>query len=149
MNLLPPPTSWNTVRVCSLVLTILCSVRASVADEALVKMHCTKCHSGAEPKGEFSIRDLGKHPTKENVDLWTASLDRVKAGEMPPAKKSPVSSADRRRMVQFLADQVQHYAEQSEHFYRIPPRRLNNREFENSVREVLLIEDVGTHQPVS
>jgi hypothetical protein len=147
MYLPAPSTSRHNVRLFLLVLTILCSVRASVADQALVKMHCVKCHSGAAPKGDFSIWDLGKHPTKENVDLWTASLDRVKAGEMPPAKKGQVTSADRRRMVQFLADQVQHYAEQSEHFYRIPPRRLNNREFENSVREVLLIEDVGTHQP--
>ena len=29
----------------------------------------------------------------------------------------------------------------------VPPRRLNNREFKNSVRDVLGIEDAGTHQP--
>ena len=72
MYLPAPSKSRHNVRLFLLVLTILCSVRASVADQALVKMHCAKCHSGAEPKGDFSIWDLGKHPTKENVDLWTA-----------------------------------------------------------------------------
>jgi len=147
MNLLDQSTSWHGARVCLLIFTVLFGIRATFADEALVKMHCAKCHSGAEPKGDFSIHDLGRRASKESVDLWTTSLDRVTAGEMPPAEKSQLTPAGRLQLVQYLTDQVQRYADQTTQSLRVAPRRLNNREFENSVRDVLQIEDVGTHQP--
>ena len=147
MNQFTRTPSWRTIGLCVLTVAIFVDIRSAFGDEGLIKTHCAKCHSGAEPKGDFSVHDLGAHPEKVSIDLWTASLDRVKAGEMPPAKRSQLTAADRQRLVEFLSDQVQRYADRSERSFRIAPRRLNNREFENSVRDVLMIEDVGTHQP--
>ena len=145
-------SSSAPLRLCARLLLLAFALAASSvasADETLLKSHCAKCHSGPEPKGDFSLHDLGERPDKESIDLWTSSLDRVKAGEMPPAKKSRLADGDRQRLIRFLADQVEHYDRQSEKSHRLPPRRLNNREFANSVRDVLLIEDVGTHQPTA
>ena len=41
------------------------------------------------------------------------------------------------------------YDAQTSESKRIPPRRLNNREIAKSVADVLMIEDVGTHQPMA
>lgn len=117
------------------------------ADEALLRAHCAKCHGGKKPKADFTLQSLGDVPNKESVELWETSLDYVKAGEMPPAKQSRLSKDDRLRLVRFIEGQIRLYNTQSGDSLRIKPRRLNNREFENSVRDVLLIEDVGTHQP--
>lgn len=119
------------------------------ADQTLLKTHCAKCHSGTEPKGDFDLSVLGDGPTNENVELWENSLDYVKAGEMPPAKKSRLSDSDRGRLVHFLKKNVQSYEQRADKSLRTPPRRLNNRELANSVADVLLIEDIGTHQPTA
>ncbi|MEW4488163.1 DUF1592 domain-containing protein [Thalassoglobus sp. JC818] len=142
MSLINRILSWCTVVAFCCVIAF-----PALADEGLIKIHCGKCHSGTEPKGDFSIHNLGSHPEKSSIDLWTASLDRVKAGEMPPAKKSQLASGDRERLVEYLSDRVRGYSASSERTLRVSPRRINNREFRNSVRDALLIEDVGTHQP--
>ena len=121
---------------------------SSFADESLLQQHCGKCHSDPEPEGKFKLEDLGKTPSKKTLDAWTTSIDRVRAGEMPPAKSSQLTPDQRQRLLNYLSGKVQFYAQRSADSLRAKPRRLNNREFANSVRDVLLIEDVGTHQPV-
>lgn len=117
------------------------------ADQKLLKVHCSKCHGQAKPKGDFKLQSLNDKPSKENAELWETSLDYVKAGEMPPAKQSQLSGTDRQRLVRFLEEKLRVYNEQTHKSRHLKPRRLNNREFENSIRDVLMIEDVGTHQP--
>lgn len=131
----------------SFLLAALLMSQATLADESLLRTHCAKCHSGKKPKGEFDLRLLGGSPSKKNSELWEASLDYVKAEEMPPAEQSQLSKADRGRLIRFLEEKMRRYNAQSVKAIRAKPRRLNNREFENSVRDVLLIEDIGTHQP--
>ena len=134
------------IPVAALLATVTLSV-ATLADEALLETHCAKCHGEKKPKGDFDLRSLGRIPNAENITLWETSLDYVKAEEMPPAKQSRLSVADRERLIQFLEHKLQLYNSQSNVLKLIKPRRLNNREFANSVRDVLLIEDIGTHLP--
>ena len=142
-ELLPPRLCARFVALL-VALTITSTIHA---DEALLRTHCAKCHGGAKPKGDFDLRSLGSKPENDSVELWAASLDYVKAEEMPPAKQSHLNKADRQRLIRYLEEKLRIHNSQSPKSNRIKPRRLNNREFENSVRDVLLIEDVGTHQP--
>lgn len=135
-------------RLIGCITLLLTTVPVAVADEALLATHCAKCHGGQKPKGDFHLKALGVGPTQDNVDLWETSLDYVKAEEMPPAKQSRLSAQDRQRLVRFLEQKMQFYNKQTAS-WRIAPRRLNNREFENSIRDVLMIEDVGTHFPTA
>ena len=122
---------------------------ASADDWELMKTHCGKCHLKAEPEGEFSLRSLERVPDKETVELWIASVDYVELGEMPPAEESKITDAERRRLIEFLRAKINSYDSQPSKSKRVPPRRLNNREIANSVADVLMIEDVGTHQPMA
>ncbi|QXD23107.1 DUF1588 domain-containing protein [Opitutia bacterium ISCC 51] len=121
----------------------------TLANEALMETHCGKCHNDEDLKGDLSLNYLGKSPDYDNFFLWEDSLDFVTTNEMPPPEKSELSEADRERLILFLRQKIRDYHEQDSAPHRSSPRRLNNRELANSVAHVLLIEDVGTHQPVA
>jgi len=103
------------------ILAITAATSSVIADDALLKTHCVKCHGGPEPKGDFSMHDLGAEPDRDSIDLWTASLDRVKAGEMPPAKQSQLSSEDRERLIRYLSGEVERFAQQNVRSHRVRP----------------------------
>ena len=113
----------------------------------LLKTHCQNCHSGLSPKGGFEITSLGTHPTAATHELWRTCLEYVDAGEMPPPKSSKLSPADRKKLVQFLRQNLKQHPIAFDH--KLPPRRLNNRELLNSVSDILQIEDPGTHRPAA
>lgn len=99
--------------------------------------------------GDFRIRSLAAGAERANIDLWRKSLAYVQTGFMPPAGTSRLAPRQRLRLIAFLENGVRQHEEE---FGRDPgavPRRLNNRELANSVRDTLLIEDVGTHQPMA
>jgi len=145
-DFIPAPAMRSCLPFVAL-LAAAAMVRSTYAGPALLKTHCAQCHSGAKPKGDFDLRNLGDQPAKDTVELWETCLDYVKAGEMPPAEKSQLSTAGRQRIVQFLQQKMKQYNQLNARSTRIPPRRLNNREFENSIRDVLMIEDTGTNLP--
>lgn len=113
----------------------------------LLAVRCAPCHSGAEPKGGFRIDSLG--PDQANADLWRKSLDYVRAEFMPPAEAGRLPATDRHRLIAFLEERIGGREERVGNAAGTAPRRLNNRELANSVRDVLMIEDVGTHQPLA
>ena len=115
----------------------------------LLKTHCSFCHGGAEPKGGFRIGSLSAVPDRRNADLWRKSLEYVRAEFMPPAEAGRLPATDRHRIVAFLEGRIRGGEEQTGKAIAGAPRRLNNRELANSVRDVLLIEDVGTHRPLA
>ena len=144
-----PHVGQSEMHKLSIAFLVLVPLSLARGDQTLLNLHCSKCHSGAKPKGGFHLNALGKAVNAKNAELWTNSLDYVRAGEMPPARQSRLSMKDRERLVQFLQKQSQAYDGQAHKSRRLPPRRLNNRELANSVADVLLIEDVGTHEPLA
>ena len=115
----------------------------------LLAARCASCHGGAEPKGGFRIASLGEGPDRANADLWRKSLDYVRAEFMPPAEAGRLPDTDRHRLIAFLEARIGGRDERVGNAAGTAPRRLNNRELANSVRDVLMIEDVGTHQPLA
>ncbi|QEG00255.1 hypothetical protein Mal15_43250 [Stieleria maiorica] len=133
-----------------LILALAASVAMPChADLSLIKQHCSKCHTGPEPKGDFSLHDLRSSADAENVDHWVSCLERVEAGEMPPAKHNRMTDEEKSALNAFLRKQITRYESQIQRPNQTPPRRLNNREFENSLCDVLLIDHVGTHDPLA
>ena len=117
------------------------------ADLALLKKHCSKCHTGQDAESEFLLSALGDRPTEENLERWLKALDLVSAGEMPPEDASRLSKADRQKLISWFKQNLARYRDSAESSRRISPRRLNNREFGNSVRDALMLEDIGTNLP--
>ena len=136
--------------ILSAALSAILSLSSSLhADPELMEMHCGKCHNDDKLKGDFSLSYLGHLPSNDTAFLWEDALDFVTLEEMPPPKKSELTDENRDLLIHYLTQQVREYHESNEAPKRIPPRRLNNRELANSVADVLMIEDVGTHQPIA
>ncbi len=137
------------LRRSATLLAVLAIPSAALADQPLLTAHCATCHKDVEPMAGFSIRSLGSGPNDQSVALWVKSRAHVDAGYMPPANESRLSPTERQKLVKFFDEKIRAHQQAAARSKPAPPRRLNNRELANSVRDVLLIEDVGTHQPLS
>lgn len=135
--------------VAALTLAGLAGAGSLAAHPAILKQHCAKCHNEDKAKGKFKLGDLGERPADDNLQHWLDALDLVTSEEMPPEDDSEITAADRQELITYFKRQLSAFKKGSTSSNRTQSRRLNNREFENSVRDVLLIEDIGTHQPTA
>jgi hypothetical protein len=124
-------------------LTLLLAFAAAVQDSSAIKTflekHCADCHGAEDPKGKLNLEVL--RLTLEdapNVAAWIKIHDRVRDGEMPPAKKKQPTSAEKQAFLQELgaslttADRTRETKEG-----RSTWRRLNRYEYENTLRDLL------------
>jgi hypothetical protein len=106
----------------------------------VLKAHCYECHSGPEPKGEFALDALrDEAAARAQPETWKLVRGRVAAGEMPPRKKPRLATAESEALFAWI-DSVPGAGK--------PPgrtvlRRLNRREYENSVRDLFGVDFDG------
>jgi len=104
----------------------------------LLVRHCIACHGGAKPKGKFRLDNL----TTDFADAatrahWTAVIERLEAGEMPPKGKPRPPVQDVQALTGWLATRVAAAAAARAGQGRVILRRLNRVEYENTVRDLL------------
>jgi mono/diheme cytochrome c family protein len=100
--------------------------------------HCQECHSGAKPKGDFSLDQLAADfDNTANRERWLAVLKRVQGGEMPPKARPRPAEKD----VQALAGWIEAKSGAARLAHgRSVVRRLNRVEYQNTVRDLLGID---------
>ena len=102
----------------------------------LLVRHCAACHRGEKPKGKFRLDDL----TTDFADAatrahWTAVIERLKSGEMPPKEKPRPPAKDIQALTEWLAPRVAAADTRARAAQgRVILRRLNRVEYENTVR---------------
>jgi hypothetical protein len=109
---------------------------------ALVEQHCLDCHDEDVRKGDLdlSLPD-SKLADGKARDLWAKVFDRVDKGEMPPPGKAKgFGEGERKRLVQGLWEPlwVSDRKDVLENG-RGPVRRLTREEFEDNLRDLLLL----------
>jgi hypothetical protein len=106
---------------------------------AFLAQHCKVCHSGEKPKGKFRIDSLTQDfNDKANRERWLTALEQVKSGAMPPDGKPRPAEKDVAALAEWInrrvgASEASRNATQG----RVPIRRLNRAEYENTVRDLL------------
>ncbi len=109
---------------------------------ALFKEHCVSCHGAEKQKGHFRVDDLPFEITNiESAERWQKVLNQMNSCDMPPEdEKQPTSVAK----ADFLDDlsHVMVTARRSlgDQNGVITMRRLNRREYRNTLRELLGVE---------
>ena len=123
----------------------LCVVAPPLAAEDLsstmqqfITKRCAECHDAETKKGNFDITALNPDFTKpETFAHWVKVHDRVRAGEMPPAKKEQPPAAEREAMLKGLnAVLTRSDTNRQRDQGRVPLRRLNRSEYENTMRDL-------------
>ena len=73
----------------------------------LLVRHCIGCHGGEKPKGKFRL-DILKTEFADAATRarWTAVIDRVTAGEMPPKGKPRLPQREVTGLTRWLAASV-------------------------------------------
>ncbi|WP_113959842.1 DUF1592 domain-containing protein [Roseimicrobium gellanilyticum] len=101
------------------------------------EQHCMECHDADVAKGGLNLEKLQPSMAgKEQTDLWTAVFDRVKAGEMPPAKQPRPAAAE---LEQFLSSVSPRLSQADKARREVVQRRLNRIEYENTICDLLAV----------
>jgi hypothetical protein len=103
---------------------------------AFLEKHCFECHDSDSQKGKLDLTALKLNDA--NFETWVKVHDRVRSGEMPPAKKPRPESVEKDAALAIWAAQLSamDFAKQKGEG-RSRLRRLNRVEFENSLRDLL------------
>ena len=107
--------------------------------QPLLERHCMKCHQGEQPNGKFRLDSLTANFADASVRRrWSAVVQRITAGEMPPEDEPRVSGDDVRSLSEWVTPRVQAAeAAAREAQGRTVLRRLNRVEYENTINDLL------------
>ncbi len=104
-----------------------------------LKKHCYECHDADTQKAGLRLDNLAFDLSdQDHFKTWTKVFDKVRNGEMPPAKKPRPEKAELDVATKFLHDALHaaSFARQQKRG-RVIVRRLNRTEYENTVRQLV------------
>jgi mono/diheme cytochrome c family protein len=144
-------SALNVVKFCrstmkySIFLTLACltysavqSAEVPAATRKFIETHCIECHDADTKKGGLDLNGLKPEFTDAAAfNRWVLVHDRVRAGEMPPEKKTVPPVKDRDAMLKGLSDTLNTADSQRQRTEgRVPLRRLNRSEYESTMRDL-------------
>jgi len=133
------------MRLCHL-FTLLIPISLHAADaamdakhRALFKDYCLSCHHAEKQKGKFRIDDLPFTLSNvETAEKWQKVLNAMNAGEMPPEdEKQPPNEAKADFLDELSNVMVAARRTLNDQHGLITMRRLNRREYKNTLRDLL------------
>jgi hypothetical protein len=109
---------------------------------AFFKSYCLDCHNAEKHKGKVRLDDIpftiADIPTAER---WQKVLNTINSGEMPPEDEKQPTNAEKAAFLESLSDtMVAARRKLSDTGGLITMRRLNKREYENTMRDLLGVE---------
>lgn len=117
-------------------------VRLDAKHQQLFKDNCISCHGPDKQKGHFRIDQLPlKVDTVETAERWQKVLNQINSGEMPPEQEKQPAAAAKTELLDDLSNMmVAARKKLGDQNGVITMRRLNRREYRNSLRELLGVE---------
>ena len=105
----------------------------------LLKTNCVSCHGAEKQKGKFRVDDLPYAiTTVEVAERWQKVLNQMNSGEMPPeGEKQPSNEAKTNFLDELSNVMVAARRTLNDQQGVITMRRLNRREYKNTLRELL------------
>jgi hypothetical protein len=117
------------------------SSQATLPDKhrELLKEHCFSCHNAEKQKGKFRLDDLAFSCTdNRSAERWQKVLNAVNSGDMPPEDEKQLPSDAKADFLDDLAKTIVVARRNlSDSRGVITMRRLNQREYRNTLRELL------------
>lgn len=106
---------------------------------AVLENYCFDCHDSDSAKGGVNLEQLGfEIDSIASAELWQKVLNAMNAGEMPPKKKRQLTAEEKTAFLADLSEQMVIAREAlSDTGGVITMRRLNRREYENTIHDLL------------
>lgn len=104
-----------------------------------LKDNCLTCHNAEKQKGKVRLDDIAfTLDSVEKADLWQKVLNSINSGEMPPEdEKQPLPAAKTDFLDDLSRTLVTARTALSDSGGKITMRRLNRREYKNTIRDLL------------
>jgi hypothetical protein len=104
-----------------------------------VQAYCIDCHSGDSAEAGLDFDKLLAAPSVPHRRLqWERAVERIKAGEMPPADMTQPEDAERDAALAWLGEELADPdCSQPQNPGRPTLRRLNRTEYQNTVRDLV------------
>lgn len=151
--LLPVPALFrlSCLSVCSFVLAAVTAAAAQPPARGqqeyekkilpVLEQYCFDCHADGVEKGKFTFDKHDSYPSLlADLKLWDHVRQMVSTHVMPPAKKEAPSLAQRDEVAAWIDANVFWFDPQRPDPGHITLRRLNRSEYNNTVRDALLID---------
>ena len=113
---------------------------------ALIEQHCFRCHNKKKKKGKIDLASFAsvEAPLK-NVKLWRHALSMAEDRTMPPEGKKQPTEEERQEIISWLEGTLEKtYALMPDDPGKTVVRRLNRTEYENTLNDLLFIEEDHT-----
>lgn len=103
------------------------------------KDYCVECHNEKKQKGKLRLDDISfTLDSVENADRWQKILNQINSGEMPPEdSKQPEKGAKTDFLDSLSRTLVTARQSLGDVRGKITMRRLNRREYKNTIRDLL------------
>ncbi|MDA7518166.1 DUF1592 domain-containing protein, partial [bacterium] len=104
-----------------------------------IENYCLDCHDSASEKGKVNLEEISFKITNiQEAELWQKVLNSLNSGEMPPEKKTQPEQKEKADFLDALAKtMVEARRSLSDSGGEITMRRLNRREYQNSIEALL------------
>src|SRR5208337_1497001 len=126
-------------RVFAITFVLFVSATSHAAElpkpaRAFIVSHCTDCHDAESKKGGLNLEALSTQLDDPSTEAkWTYVFDRVERGEMPPKDEARPPANEVDRFLESLGGFLgAHDAARHANTGRVPWRRLNRVEYENT-----------------
>jgi hypothetical protein len=139
-------------RLCLIASVLVCSSAAQGAERpearldetqrAFFKDHCVECHGARLREGKLRLDDIPfVIESVEQADRWQKILNRLNSGEMPPEDAEQPEAERKTEFLDALSNTLARARKIiSDQGGRITLRRLNQREYRNTIRDLLGVE---------
>ncbi|MDA8633437.1 DUF1587 domain-containing protein, partial [Verrucomicrobiales bacterium] len=131
--------------IAATTLCICAFVRAETAPTLpekhfeFLSNYCLDCHDALTEKGSVNLEDLSFQVTNiQEAELWQKVLNTMNSGEMPPEEKKQPEQSEKADFLDALAQtMVDARRSLADTGGEITMRRLNRREYQNSMASLL------------
>jgi len=125
-----PHSKWRAVML-GCVLVFSNALDAAPLLDRFLDSYCLDCHDADTHKGDVVLESPAFD--RDSLVKWTRVYDAVEAGDMPPKKKRQPTTEERKAVLAWLKKMLARHDRPGGTVLR----RLNRREYENSVRAAL------------
>jgi hypothetical protein len=105
--------------------------------QPVLEEFCYDCHGGGESRGGVALDSLTATNLAAGRDVWWQVLKNLRAGLMPPPKKSQPTAEEKQAIELWIKDAVFAVNPLNPDPGRVTIRRLNRAEYQNTIRDLL------------
>lgn len=105
-----------------------------------IDRYCTECHNEIEFVGDLALDRMGPDQVPENAERLEMAVRKLRGGLMPPADAPRPEDDELEGLIAWLERALDEAGEARGWARSIPPHRLNRKEYENAVRDLLAVD---------